>query len=304
MTQSLIDELQMDAANASISVANLLRKALIVAAKLGIPEVPEWIDKELSGYYGNDQIPSYRNVRCRARAKLFNSLIDIEFPDNDMEAKVSERRIDSSVAEIETLLARNGALSIAYAAEAQKLLRALFKQPHAQFICVVERASLVPILDQIRNEILRWAIALDKAGVRGEGLSFSQAEKEKANSVVVQNAGAITIGNIGNVSNHSNVSSRHDPRGGAIAVEDLRSLLSEIRSHTPGLRLPDKQAADLDAALAELDDAANSKTIVRTNVRPALNRILAVVGEAGQTILAAGIKAFTEQWIKAHGLGP
>jgi hypothetical protein len=57
VARSLIDELLLEAADASAPCAPLLRKALVVAAKLGVDEVPQWINCELSGYYGREEIP-------------------------------------------------------------------------------------------------------------------------------------------------------------------------------------------------------------------------------------------------------
>jgi hypothetical protein len=72
----------------SISVANLLRKALIVAAKLGVLDVPQWIERELSGYNGIE-VPNYRIVRGRAQAKIMESYIDLQFANNETEGEIS-----------------------------------------------------------------------------------------------------------------------------------------------------------------------------------------------------------------------
>jgi AbiTii len=184
LTRALIDELQLDAADAAVSVSTLLRKALVVAARLGLEDVPQWINKELSGYnYNVDECPPYRMVKGRVRAKdAYRRFIDVHFDSNEFEQNVSEQRINGSIAELETLLSSDGTLSIAYPAESQTILRRVFESADAHFFCVIERARIAAILDQVRNEILRWAIALDKAGVRGEGLSFSPLEKENSRS--------------------------------------------------------------------------------------------------------------------------
>jgi hypothetical protein len=57
MAGSLVEELQRDAVNPGVRVSDLLRKALLVPSKLDIPGVPEWIDKELSGYDLADEVP-------------------------------------------------------------------------------------------------------------------------------------------------------------------------------------------------------------------------------------------------------
>jgi AbiTii len=306
VARSLIDELLLEAADASAPCAPLLRKALVVAAKLGVDEVPQWINCELSGYYGREEIPSYRIVRGRVKAKLMHRLIDARFDSNDIEQKVSERRLDSSVSDLEALLSSEGVLTIAYPAEAQALLREVFGESHAQFVCVIERARIVSILDQVRNEVLRWAIALDKAGVRGGGLSFSQVEKEKAHGVIVNNAGAVTIGNIGNVSDRSNVAVGPQAQANsAIDSKELQNLLTEIRTHIPSLIGPaDERGIELRAAMAELDSAVQSTPVASGKLRQTLHQILGVVGNAGQTVITTGLKLYIEQWMRSHGLGP
>ncbi|GAB1541151.1 hypothetical protein NUACC21_38210 [Scytonema sp. NUACC21] len=47
---SLVLDLQRDAFDPSVSVLNLLRKALVVSQKLALKEFQEWIDFELNGY--------------------------------------------------------------------------------------------------------------------------------------------------------------------------------------------------------------------------------------------------------------
>jgi hypothetical protein len=90
-------------------------------------------------------------------------------------------------------------------AEALKILQQMF-QREAEFILVLDRPSFQGIISEIRNQVLRWAIALDKAGVRGDGLSFTGAEKEKAHSMAFHvESGSITIGVVGNVGDQANV---------------------------------------------------------------------------------------------------
>ena len=57
---SLVEELQRDALDSSVSVLDLLRKALVVATKLNIDEFKEWIELELKGYSGQETVPDYR----------------------------------------------------------------------------------------------------------------------------------------------------------------------------------------------------------------------------------------------------
>src|SRR6185295_6976551 len=58
---SLLQELCQDAVKSRDGVAEMLRKAKLVAAELG--EEVKWIDEELEGYKTNKSIPPYRVLR-------------------------------------------------------------------------------------------------------------------------------------------------------------------------------------------------------------------------------------------------
>ena len=80
---SLIDEVLRDAASTGVPVSTLLRKALIVAKKLDVPDVPQWIEKELSGYTGFDVLPPHRMVHRTVKAKGMRGWVLVQFPTTD-----------------------------------------------------------------------------------------------------------------------------------------------------------------------------------------------------------------------------
>jgi hypothetical protein len=59
---SLVLELQGEALDPSSSVLNLLRKASLIAYKLDVQELLEWVNFELKGYTRYSQVPKYRFV--------------------------------------------------------------------------------------------------------------------------------------------------------------------------------------------------------------------------------------------------
>ena len=59
---SLVMELQRDALNPDNPVSNLLRKALVIATKLDLKNLENWITLELSGYPDQDLVPDYRTL--------------------------------------------------------------------------------------------------------------------------------------------------------------------------------------------------------------------------------------------------
>ena len=50
MASGLIEEIQREALDASVSVGGLLRKVKLAAAKLRLAKVEQWVDSELKGY--------------------------------------------------------------------------------------------------------------------------------------------------------------------------------------------------------------------------------------------------------------
>src|SRR5262245_47574496 len=70
--QSLVLELQREAAEDTTSITGLLRKALIVATKLSLEDFRLWIIDELEGDRKGRTIPEYR--RLTGEVKAWNSV--------------------------------------------------------------------------------------------------------------------------------------------------------------------------------------------------------------------------------------
>jgi hypothetical protein len=302
---ALIDELQLNASKHDVPVSSLLRQALMVAAKLNIPELPEWFEHELSGYPDGVEVPAYRELAGSVRARMVRGWLPVQFPTGDMQESLSSRPIGHAVAQLESLIAREGDLRYGYPVEVQAVLQEMFQQ-QAEFACFIDKSLLVGILDELRNRILRWAIALDKAGIRGEGMSFSQSEKERAGQITIRGDGAVVnVGVLGDA-NQSNVAAGSGSRAGDVTIKgaDVRALVEEIQSHIAGLKLDVSDREELEATLHDLGKTKPDEQIEAGSVMPAVKKILGLVGKAGGTVISAGIKVYTEAWMRSHGLVP
>lgn len=58
---ALVPELIDMASNSAVSVSDLLRRALVIARRLNVTELADWIGAELNGYKGD--VPDYRKIR-------------------------------------------------------------------------------------------------------------------------------------------------------------------------------------------------------------------------------------------------
>jgi hypothetical protein len=60
---TLVEKLQSDAMDQSVTVSNLLRRVKFTAAKLGLGRIEDWVEQELNGY--EKRVPDYRMVHGR-----------------------------------------------------------------------------------------------------------------------------------------------------------------------------------------------------------------------------------------------
>ena len=127
---SLVLELQRDALNSSNNLTDLLRKALLVAKKLGIKDFQEWINNELNGYDDTKVIPKYRTVSGQIKAlNPYQGWIPCLIRDNDLASRLKERDIVQSIGALISLLQNNESnfLQIQFPPEAEHTLMSLFQ---------------------------------------------------------------------------------------------------------------------------------------------------------------------------------
>lgn len=182
---SLVYELQHDALDRKVPTSDLLRKALVVARKLRVSELQEWITNELEGYEVGAEIPEYRTLRGTVKAwNPFHGWLPVTFEDLAIGEAATFRKIHQPIAPMEVLIHDDddGMLSMPFSHEVGlKLMRSI--DSDAPPVLEIYKSSLAGVLDAVRNVVLNWSFRLEEDGVLGEGLTFSSAEQEKAQEV-------------------------------------------------------------------------------------------------------------------------
>src|SRR5207247_22005 len=126
---------------------------------------------ELNGYEAGATVPKYRVLQ--GEMKMFN-------PYNGVWMQfVGLGPINSSccqsIAEIQDLTkGKDGMIYQSVTPEAYARMRDVITTPKL----ILQKNSLVGILDAVRNTILDWTLKLEADGVLGEGMTFSQQEKK------------------------------------------------------------------------------------------------------------------------------
>lgn len=179
---SVVIQLQQEALDAKVPVSDLLRKALVVARKLGQREFQTWIEQELNGYAGTKDAPGYREVKGQVRGwNPYRGWIPLIFEDAAVGEKLSRRKSSQSIAELEHLVGKGkeGMLHMPFPLEMQRELSKGFGF-ETEVSLLTTRSSMVGVIDTVRTIVLNWALKLEEEGILGEGLSFTEGERQKA----------------------------------------------------------------------------------------------------------------------------
>lgn len=194
----LVEELQREALDPTVSVSALLRKVKLVAVKLQLPEAVGWVDAELNGY--PDEVPEYRRVSGQLKSQNPYHGWRTVGGDPEMMDLLSHRGLSEPISSFEATLDRHnkghgsGTLLIGIPSALNNSICEANGGGYEPIALHFGVNVLATIIDQVRTRVFNWSLELEQAGITGEGISFTMAEKEKASSA------NITIGEVhGNV---------------------------------------------------------------------------------------------------------
>ena len=286
----IVLELQKDALNSHVNVADLTRKALAVSKKLGQKQIEEWLYKELNGYGdSNEEIPSYREVQGEIKYQNpFHGWQPVIFSDPRMNEQLSKRKVGSSIGELNSLINRDtsGELGIPFP---QKIAHALMNAMPAPMVpyLIVDKSSVAGILEAVKNNILDWALQLEKEGIIGEGMSFSIQEKKKAEKASYQ----VTY-NIGSMQNSQ---LQHESPGADQTlyiqenIDEIAGIVSKIRSSMDQFSLSLSNQKELLAEISTIEFQSRSPNPKPSIIKECLQTIHRILEGATGNVLASGL---------------
>jgi hypothetical protein len=290
---ALILELQRNALNIEVKVSELLWKTLAVATKLGLSDMVEWAQKELNGYKCNQECPDYRRLRGNIVAQ--NSVSREWCPvvegcpsgteknaDESILQKIQQRPVLQSLPSIESLLADSS--NKTFRAELNEYAQAHFRQQDPTFISFsIELApsQFEGILATIRTMILQWALQLEKDGVLGEDMSFSDKERETVDrsSIVYNN-----INNFGTATIQQGTKDSTQSIGN-IDTASLLSLVQALREDISSFNMANQTEAELEAELQTIEAQAKSPSPKRSILRESLSSVRRLVEAVAAKVL-------------------
>jgi hypothetical protein len=252
---SIVLELQQDAMNKNIEISDLLRKALVVATKLNITDFATWINQELNGYKEDDDIPEYRKIQGIIKARNpYHGLVPVTMPDAETEEKFSNTSTNQPISGIVDLLKQpqSGLLQFQLPND---IKRYLIDQIGLEPYLIIDRSTLARILDTVRTKVLEYALKLEQEGIIGTGISFSTEKKQKASQITYN---TINISNMHNSQLQQSSATANQTYNGNLNINDIKSLIKEIKAKTPDLNLSDQDLTKLNSKIKELEKQITS----------------------------------------------
>jgi hypothetical protein len=188
---TLVTALQNDILSSKDTVAQLLRRMLLISQKLNLKELERWATNELNGYKNIDEVPKYREVQ--GQVSLWNHLkgvmISVNF-DTEQESTIyRKQKITQRISEIESLVHKNESEKL-YLPFPDVLSAELIKKNNWQNppVLKVERNALQGILEGVKDHMYKWTIRWIANRSKVVDSAFTGKEKE-----LISESGSITF---------------------------------------------------------------------------------------------------------------
>jgi len=182
--ESIVLELQKEAMVSNNDVSGLLRRSLVIARKLELIDFEKWVNDELSGYRAiPNSAPDYREIT--GTLQWFNQVrgwCPVLAEDPELMDTITNVKLFESVSELENLVNSTDSNNFVYQLnqKQQNLISSLGDGGLQQFRLLFSKNQAQRIIETVKNIILDWTLTLEKDGVLGEGMTFSEQEKIEA----------------------------------------------------------------------------------------------------------------------------
>lgn len=251
---SLLAEIRDSCANSSVKLGDLLRKCLVLAARLDQEEFRQWAEHELNGYDGGARLPDYRVLKAIPKGNFLGfdgtqfrsaQIPSLALPEGIQET-VGVVHLRDPISSLEELArSKEDVLEVPWPADLVALVgRRMFRNMN----CLgaweeIPRGAIVAVVEAVRNRTLKLTLEVEsELGEEAGGMAdFRSVEPDRVGQMV-QN---IIYGNVGNIAAHSK-----DVRQEAtllVRVNDLESL----KEYLSGLGVGSSDLEELESALEE-----------------------------------------------------
>ena len=281
----LIEEIQRDAFDETVPISRLLRKVKAAASKLSLPPTEKWVEQELSGYH--EDPPQYRKLTGKPQAlNPYQGWVPIMMATDSDNKLISDVTVRQSVASLEALLADNETSFVQFPLPTSfiRMLNKTADFPVGTMAVHIATSQVHGLLDAVRTLALEWALSLERAGIKGEGVSFNSEEKKLATASTIFNIGSIgsMVGNLG-IGNASGAISST-----GISGQQINALLQQLGPHVAALKTDGGDGAAIDKSIYALTELAKSQSPDQRVARSVLGDLRNALSGAAGNLIASG----------------
>lgn len=201
---NLVNELQVSAEQDD--VLTVLRKTKRLASKLDRQDIADWLRAEQAGYAPDQPVPDYRKI-VTVLAYNTNGYIPAgyghlmkgieDLPAFDVTSPLHVRDSVSGVLTWIEYLGKGDGIyfPVPEGSDYSNVLRGVIRfnpmfAHQITFLLHLSDSQIRAIPEQIKDKVLDWACALERAGVHGEGLTFSPKEIDQAHGITFNISGS------------------------------------------------------------------------------------------------------------------
>ncbi|MDD9579157.1 hypothetical protein PIG65_11540 [Enterobacter sp. FR 78] len=225
MANSPVLKLQQLACSEESSILSVMFQAKLIASKLELDEFSTWIENEISGYPEKLKVPDYRKIAAPMKCQLNNGVIqDFDFDrafsggarsedERKILSKLKLLYLTDSLSEVKRLSEKDDYINFSIPVGIKELLRSSsngrLDGQQFEIFWVCPSVKMLQIISSARMRILNWSLELEKIGILGDGIVFSQDDKITAPLTInntnifnesVNNTGVIGAGSSGEIS--------------------------------------------------------------------------------------------------------
>ena len=225
---SLLTDIVDSLTSESSRVTDTLRRAKILAHKIGLPELRSWIDHELNGYSGGVELPPYRVGKTHNLATILdpfgggikNQVLPLDHLPEDIRSSAENIYFRQGVGELEGMANEDG-MSEAWPADAVRSIERTLDITGGRLVDVrkpVPKHAVQGVLDNVKNRLLDFVLELQN---EAPGTSVDSIDPSKARNIFQ----TFIIGNKNAVNVAEHLSARQEVR-----VGDFESLQKHLQS--------------------------------------------------------------------------
>ncbi|MBQ4119060.1 MAG: ABC transporter substrate-binding protein [Clostridia bacterium] len=251
---SIVIELQKELLDKDCDILQALRKAHLIASKLSLKEFDAWILNELNGYKSEDEnFPEYRQMKGALKAKNpYRGWIPAVITDKNGENLFNTVPVFESVSALLDIekKAKDGKFYYSYPPELSMKIAAYARTPaYMEIALFISTVYITEAIDKVKNCLLEWTLELERKGILGENMTFSESESASAKDIAQQ------INNYYGTVVNGNVNDSQIVSGNNNSVTYNSTTVSEaVKEIKESLEKENISAEDMENALELLSD--------------------------------------------------